>query len=205
MGGPGSGRRPASARKPSTDEALALDIRHLARRGLLGEGRHTFTWPSIWGDATIGYVIAGHALTLQYRTRQVSWEDWQDVCQSVAIAFTPCHYGGHRPWFLCPACGDRVAILWLLVGHFLCRSCHGLAYSSTREDRSRRLLRKANRLRSGLGGEAGLGRVPARPSWLSYRAYWRVLERIWALETAYVSELEQQLHRWRKLIRGQTN
>ncbi len=205
MDGPGSGRRSASARTPSTDDALALDVRHLAQRGLLGEGRHTFTWPSMWGDATIRYVVAGNALTLQYRTREVSWEDWRDVHQSVAIARTPCHYGGDRPWFICPACGDRVAILWLLGGHFRCRSCQGLAYASTREDRSKPLLRKANRLRASLGGEAGLGRVPARPSWLSYRAYWCVLKQIWTLESEYVTEIEPQLNEWRKLLRGKTD
>ncbi len=75
MGGSGSGQWSGSVRKPSTDDALALDVRLLARRGLLGEGRHTFTWPSIWGDATISYVKAGSALTLQYRTRDVAWED----------------------------------------------------------------------------------------------------------------------------------
>ncbi len=204
MGGSGSGQRSGSARKPSTDDALALDVRVLARRGLFGEGRHSFTWPSIWGDATISYLKDGSTLTLQYRTRNVSWEDWRDVHQSVSLAYTSCHYGGQRPWFLCPCCGDRVAVLWLLHGHFRCRSCHGLVYASTREDRARRLLRKANRLRAGLGGERGLGRVPVRPSWLSYRAYWRILERIWALEAAYVSDLEPQLKGWRKLIRGET-
>ena len=51
------------------------------------------------------------------------------------LAWTPCNFGGERPWFVCPGegCGRRVAILygpgpWRM----LCRHCRGLDYASQR-------------------------------------------------------------------------
>jgi hypothetical protein len=53
----------------------------------------------------------------------------------VGIERTPCHVGGSRPWFICPAlgCGRRVAILYG-GGIFACRLCFQLAYASAREE-----------------------------------------------------------------------
>jgi hypothetical protein len=40
--------------------------------------------------------------------------EWQSEDYPVGIDWTPCHYGGQRVWFLCPArgCRKRVAILY---------------------------------------------------------------------------------------------
>ena len=58
----------------------------------------------------------------------------QEVLEGIAdIAWTPCNFGGFRPWFLCPGseCGKRVAILYLSEpGHLLCRHCCELTYAS---------------------------------------------------------------------------
>ncbi len=202
MGGYGSGQRAPQANRPTTDQALALDIRDLARRGALKSGRHRAFWPSVWGDASVGYAVAEDTLTLEYRTAPGLLDEPREVRQAVTLLRTPCHYGGSRPWFACPGCGDRVAILFLFGLHFRCRQCHGLAYGSTREDSSRRLLRKADRLRVNVGGEAGLGRVPPKPAWLGWRAYQRILDRIRALEAAYIAETESQVREWLSLIRG---
>jgi hypothetical protein len=39
-------------------------------------------------------------VTLKYRSRSYG-EDWSDVEQRVTIAWTPCRFGGERPWFVC--------------------------------------------------------------------------------------------------------
>ncbi len=67
------------------------------------------------------------------------------------LAWTPCNFGGSRPWFVCPGegCGRRVAILYG-PGRLLCRHCSDLAYASQREDRIARAKRRAEKARSRL-------------------------------------------------------
>mgnify|MGYP000471735892 CR=1 FL=1 len=70
----------------------------------------------------------------------------------VRISATPCHYGGHRYWFTCPAqgCGRRVAKLY--SGRiFACRHCYQLAYPSQREASFERSRRRADKIRERLG------------------------------------------------------
>ena len=185
MGGHGSGRRRGA--RPTTDAALALDVRILARGGGLTPGAHAHTWPSVWGDAAVGYTVGGDLLVLAYRTRASWLGEWREARQAVRIERTPCRYGGDRPWFACPLCRGRVAVLFCFAGSFRCRACHGLAYASTREDRAKRVLRKANRLRAKLGGEPAFGVTPPRPAWLGERAYGTTVQRIRDLDEAYAT------------------
>lgn len=65
--------------------------------------------------------------------------------QEIALETTPCHYGGVRFWFKCPACLRRVGKVYLpctmyldysrawRVEKFLCRHCWGLTYEQRRE------------------------------------------------------------------------
>jgi Zn-finger protein len=46
-----------------------------------------------------------------------------------AIEWTPCHYGGLRPWFNCPNCGRRARKLYG-GRQFACRKCWGFHYDS---------------------------------------------------------------------------
>lgn len=45
-------------------------------------------------------------------------------------------FGGSQPFFLCPACGERVRYLYLTGAVFLCRKCSRLNYRSQQETRS---------------------------------------------------------------------
>lgn len=40
--------------------------------------------------------------------------------------------GGYRYWFICPACGTRVAKLYVQKPFVACRHCQGLKYPSSR-------------------------------------------------------------------------
>ena len=58
----------------------------------------------------------------------------------VRLVATPCYYGGHRYWFLCPlvvngkACNRRVGVLYLGDGkYFGCRHCFNLTYECQKE------------------------------------------------------------------------
>jgi hypothetical protein len=54
------------------------------------------------------------------------------IAEHFAREWTPCNYGGARPWWTCPECGRRCAIVY---GHpFACRRCANLAYKSSRSD-----------------------------------------------------------------------
>ena len=82
----------------------------------------------------------------------------------VALDWTPCPFGGARPWFRCPLvvggepCGRRVRILYRPWGarYFGCRHCYGLSYRTRQLHRDRwyegfeRPLAAAQRLRRAL-------------------------------------------------------
>jgi len=162
MGGYGSGKRGSG--HPTTDSLLFLDIRYLRRSGLLRpapDSPYSFTlsWsrrgePS--GSISV-FVPRSEALyppeiILNYRTQARGDRDWKDIAEQVAIETTECHYGGERPWFLCPRCFDRRGVLFSVDGRFRCRACHGLAYSSTRETEDDRAARRALVIQKRLGG-----------------------------------------------------
>jgi hypothetical protein len=90
---------------------------------------------------------------LDYRQRDRGGE-WQPERYPVYLDTTPCHMGGERHWFLCPArgCGRRVAILYG-GAIFACRHCYRLAYTSQREKPGDRAARKADQHQ----GQNGLG------------------------------------------------
>ncbi len=58
----------------------------------------------------------------------------------IELVSTPCYYGGHRWWFICPlvvngnVCGRRVGVLYLGDGeYFGCMHCYDLAYLCQKE------------------------------------------------------------------------
>lgn len=57
----------------------------------------------------------------------------RDVCQRIAVEWTPCRFGGFRAWFRCPHCARRCASIYL-HGWPACRTCARLVYPSTRCD-----------------------------------------------------------------------
>ncbi len=207
----GSRRRPWGAKRWTVEEALALDVRRLARSGGLTRGRHVHRWPSLWGTgAEVAYEIAedGETLTLEHRIvpHPLRGGKARDVAQAVSIVRTPCRFGGDRPWFACPACDRHVVALYhlaLLADDFRCRHCLGLAYASTREDSTRRLLRKADRLRADLGGAPGRGGIPPQPVHMGWHAYWRKVDRIEELEHAYAARVAPEIDARLKRLQDQ--
>jgi len=134
MGGYGSGSQGYSS-KHTTSSYLRLDVRWLQRKGYLVSGRETtLTW-SQRGEpiGNISVRCEMNDVVLCYRHRRHE-ETWKDEKYPVPIEWTPCNYGGSRPWFRCPAigCGRRIAVLYG-SDIFACRQCHRLAYESQRE------------------------------------------------------------------------
>ena len=114
MGGIGSGRHWQFG-ADTTDDYRSIDIRWLKREGLLDSGvSRSITW-SRGGEVTGSINIQSEPgrVILDYRHRDRGGE-WQPERYPVYLDTTPCHMGGERHWFLCPArgCGRRVAILY---------------------------------------------------------------------------------------------
>lgn len=125
MGGPGSGMWLRRDKKGTVEDHQCLDIRKLCRE-------HE--------------IKPGDSITAQY-----NWHG-EEVSQEIFLDWTTCNYGGRRPWFICMACGRRVAKIYLGGKKFACRHCYNLTYTSCQESDSR--FREFLRKNGGSGSDA---------------------------------------------------
>jgi hypothetical protein len=193
MGGLGSGNRYRFDKKTTTDECRSLDVRRFHQEGLLKPG-HYFSWSWRRAEqevASIGAFVYQDKLVLSYRSK--SGGEWEDVREPVPLEWTPCNFGGGRPWFICPGvvngkrCGRRVAVLYGPGKYFLCRHCYDLRYESQREDKMHRALRRAQKIREGLGGSANMmERFPEKPKGMHHDTY---MGMFWAHHEAEMEHL----------------
>lgn len=178
MGGPGSGNWYRWDKRDTTADYHALDVRTLYRGGWLRPG---VSGQSRWsyGDRETGAIawdVLGDwdgraaALELRYTSEGEAYR------YRVALTYTGCHYGGARPWFVCPGCGRRVAILY--GGRvFVCRRCRSLAYESSREQPYARAMRRAQKLRERLGDAGGWrSSASAKPRGMHWETHERLLD-----------------------------
>ena len=169
--------------KRSTGDTLQVDVRRLHREGHLAV-RCSLSWQ--WSNgASIRLHTSPDAVTLDYRYR-VGGDDWREVLQPVGIVRTPCHYGGERPWFACPRCGRRVAILYL-SGPPACRTCKRMAYPVQSADAIDRSWRRTRKLARRLGSD-DWDTLPRRPKGM----HWATYERLCA-ELLAEAELRNEL------------
>jgi hypothetical protein len=183
MGGFGSGRATGTSRTKA-ESCRSLDVNRLHRDGCLRPG---WTGTRQWirdgkRVACIGLRAEDGSLQLNYRAR-ISGDDWRDVAETIRIVRVPCRYDGTRPYFMCPGlvngreCGRRVAKLYGPGRYFLCRHCYRLGYASQSEGVWDRALRRADKIKLRLGGEAGLAApFPPRPKGMWRRTYERLRE-----------------------------
>jgi hypothetical protein len=113
-----------------------------------------------------------------YRYRRRLGGEWEDLEESVPLEWTPCNFGGERPWFVFPGvvngvrCSRRVAILYGPGKYFLCWYCYDLRYESQREDKKDRALRRAQKIRQRLSGSANMLELfPERPKGMHHDTY----------------------------------
>ncbi|MDS4015840.1 MAG: hypothetical protein RKP46_16050 [Candidatus Accumulibacter sp.] len=182
MGGSGSGRGYQGG-KDTTNDMRALDVRRLQRDSLLTPDQ-AFGWQ--WtrsGEelASIEIRTEVDRVMLSYCIRN-SGGEWLPMEYAVHLEWTPCHLGGRRAWFRCPArgCGRRVAILYGGT-IFACRHCCRLVYASQREAEDDRARRRAETLRRRLGWPAGIANANGgKPKGM----HWRTFERLTAVHDA---------------------
>jgi hypothetical protein len=173
MGGPGSGRWYRWDTKPTVEHYRSLDVRDWQRQGLLcPELRFIVSWRNQAGETTasVGVTVMLGAVELSCHGTGESMQ-----CR-IPVTWTPCPYGGQRPWFLCPhmACSRRVAKLYLAGPDVHCRQCCGLIYPSQQEDRASRAMRRAHNIQERLGGRPGFAYpFPPKPKGMHWRTYRR--------------------------------
>ena len=186
MGGSGSGNYYRWDVKTKICDMLALDIRQMKAHDWLHDGfAGKWNWYSR-GEriARIGFAVRQSSVHLDYSQNDES------MSYSVNLDKTPCHYGGHRTWFLCPArgCGRRVAVLY--GGKvFACRKCHDLAYASQSEAGWDRALCKADKIRDALGWDAGVANGwGAKPKGMHWDTFYKLTDK--HDDACHVSNLE---------------
>lgn len=188
MGGFGSGRRWHYGAKDTIEDYMPIDIRRWKREGMLTPGT-SFTASRICNGETISSIrvrALSDRVILSYRHRS-SISGWGKMDYPVYLEWTPCHLGGKRPWFLCPArgCSKRVAILYG-GAIFACRHCHQLAYPSQREADYDRAARKANKIKERLGWEQG---ILNPKGWKKPKGmHWRTFKRLNVEHDPHVAE-----------------
>lgn len=210
MGGYGSGRR---GYKQKAEQSKALDVNRLHREGCLSPGKQgNWVW-SIDGTETarIAYRANERHFVLDYRVRQYGG-DWETINQSIPLTYADCNYGGARPYFVCKGisngrhCLRRIGKVFLRGRYFLCRHCQGIAYASQSEPRYDRMLRRANKIRTALGGEPGTAHwIAPKPKGMWQQTYQRKrfeiewcenqADRLFLAKFAYLlSEEEQDIY-----------
>jgi hypothetical protein len=203
--------RPAARKKRVTDLFWRLDCTALARDGV-------FTFPGNRGrisrsnPRTGEILIQADYLFAQYKSegpslRLVIPAGSAKPPITIKLTTTDVHFGGRRSWFLCPSCGRRARILYSdeLVGPFLCRLCHSLAYQTQLLHAPQRGLLAALKVRQRFDGSSIGSPFPLRPRGMHWYTHWRH----WAKERKaaklyrdYFRAQFERLDRSNKRLRG---
>ena len=201
MGGRGSGRRSSYSGKPETNDSMPLDIRKIARSGLLIPGS-SFGWQWTVNDrpvASIRIRLDWESLVLSYRMKSTG----EVVEQRVQTQTTPCHLGGQRHWFACPLCSKRVAVVYAPGRYFACRQCCGLGYATQKESAGDRAATRADKLRKRLGWEAGILNGPGgKPKGMHWKTFLRLKSHHDALVQISLQDMARQFGFLQKLVDG---
>jgi hypothetical protein len=194
MGGPGSGGSRTWNPRARVEEHLSLHVGTLGR-DLADVGSWRWVaWSGRQGESDrISLLVLDDGVRLSYTVTPCGGSA-RDVDEFVAVEWTPCPYGGRRPWWLCPGCGRRCGVLHGVGDRFRCRPCHGLAYRSQVEKPMDRAFRAGWKLRDRLGARSrhDLG----RPRGMHLSTYGRLLERIEAADQAAWGGIESLLAAW---------
>ena len=172
------------------EQSLALDIRDLQRRQLLRPG-HQFqwTWTTPKGDlrGSVGITAYDWSLTLSYPWTPPGCDPQRIECE-LRFARTPCNYGGTRPWFICPKCHGRCAVVYFsrASGRYACRKCLKLAHTSESLSALDRLWRKQRKLESRLGPNR------EKPKGMQWRTLDQIEDQLSAIEFVRVAMFMRQ-------------
>ncbi|MGA0585599.1 hypothetical protein ACO2Q2_00430 [Dyella sp. KRB-257] len=155
-----------------------LDVRYLHARGLLKPGTaFTQTWSM--GErqtGAVGVTVTGGAVVLAY----CHGASGDPVRVTLYLEQTACHYGGTRPWFRCPRCGHRVAVVCMAGALWGCRHCLRVRYQSQSEDQVQRTWRRTRKIEAQL--KVGEDRPYGKPAGMRWATFARLHDELAAIE-----------------------
>lgn len=93
----------------------------------------------------------------------------------VCLDWQPCRFGGSRPWFLCPTCGRRCAMLYFLQGVAICIRCGKLAYPTQSMDKFERSWYRTRKIEARLGISDSRTQVLSRPKYMREETHSRLV------------------------------
>ena len=171
MGGVGSGRTPEN---PLSTSFRQLTVRSVDDAGGLRPGAvTTWHWTEKGQIVTFARICAEESgLRVRYSWWSASL-DWIRSDWFIRVERSDCHYGGSRPWLMCPmtGCHRRMYVFYgdKQIG---CRRCRHFSYPSQRVTPKDRALYRAQSIRQKLGGSPDISLpFPPRPSGMPSFAY----------------------------------
>ena len=164
-------------------QALKLDLRWLARRGLIAPGSATGPQMIRWVNSD-GEVIAGGWISADMEGDKEGSLCIRigDLDQRIPLATLPRHYGGRQWFFVCPITNRRASVLWLPRGAQQFASRHAwpgrVAYSSQFMAPMDRAHLGKERIKRRLIGELDPEEwdLPPKPKWMRWKTYHRLVE-----------------------------
>lgn len=178
MGGQGSGSWLRYGQKRNLEQQLRIDIRYLRKNRMLEPGSYTLAWS--YGDeetsARASLIVHQHKMIVACSWADDSTGTQKKMDRLINLSETVCRYGGSRKWFICPQCGNRMAVLVLLPPSIGCRHCRDLSYASQSENASYRALRRRNKIARRLDRDEYFGEMLTRPKGMHWRTYYRLSE-----------------------------
>ena len=170
---------PRSTMKGTVEGALSIDVRWLARNGMLETGSgSSLSWLS--GGNEIGSIkVRGEGSQVRFLY------DYQgrSIDLPVTLESTSEHFGGCRAWVTCPGCSRRCVFLYTPTLN--CRSCCNLAYQSERTGKRFQSIKTRRRILDRLGGADTLS---PKPKGMWNRTYSRLSRKFAAAGHAFVME-----------------
>ena len=159
----------------TVEHLQSFDVHVLHRMGalrepLVSDPMVSFRWPGLVRLTANKWLV-----DIQFRS---------GATQRIGLRWSPCHFGGHRPWFVCDRCNKTVGKLYNTGDLLTCRRCLHLWYASQRRGAKSRRYLQALKLRLRLNGIASLDEpFPNRPKRMHRRTYARLRQKAEALES----------------------
>jgi len=177
-----SGRRSGSANvKPLLEDNIGISCHELNRKGLLSPGKIFYIDYNTGSIKTLSLNVEAQtdALHLRYQINGRAYT------QTVSIQHQSCHYGGKRPYFVCPKCFQKRTDLYLgKTGDFRCRVCQAYAYRSQRLNAHQRNFQRAMLLKKKLTGADQPYFCIEKPKGMWNRTFNKIVDKIIMHETA---------------------
>src|SRR4051794_9567221 len=122
MGGFGSGGWNSTGRA-TVEQRRSIAIGELNRVGALHRGWISSLAWACGGERVADILLCGGRESIRLLGRARVDREWRPIDEPVPVLWRPCPFGGERPFFACPECGQAVLAIYGCGARFLCRIC----------------------------------------------------------------------------------